>query len=163
MTLIAVSFGSNINRESNIRTSVNEIRARYPRAIFSSVFKSEAVGFKGPYFLNLVASYRSNLGIQDVLTELHRIEDQLGRVRSKDEMSSRTIDLDLLLYGDGIFYDDGFDVPRKEILDSAHVLKPLSDILPHMVHPVIGETLGTLWDKTPAPKKALLTEAPLTL
>ena len=78
-------------------------------------------------------------------------------------MSSRTIDLDLLLYGDGIFYDDGFDVPRKEILDSAHVLKPLSDILPHMIHPVIGETLGTLWDKTPAPKKALLTEAPLTL
>ncbi|MCH1476884.1 MAG: hypothetical protein L7U43_02645, partial [Arenicellales bacterium] len=62
-----------------------------------------------------------------------------------------------------IFYDDGFDVPRKEILDSAHVLKPLSDILPHMVHPVLGETLGTLWDKTPAPKKALLTEAPLTL
>jgi 2-amino-4-hydroxy-6-hydroxymethyldihydropteridine diphosphokinase len=127
------------------------------------VFKSEAVGFKGPYFLNLAASYQSDLGIEDVLSELHRIEDRLGRERSKDEMSSRTIDLDLLLYGDGIFYDDGFDVPRKEILDSAHVLKPLSDILPHMVHPVIGETLGTLWDKTPAPKKALLTEAPLTL
>ena len=163
MTLIAVSSGSNINRESNIRTSVNEIRARYPRAIFSSVFKSEAVGFKGPYFLNLAATYQSDLGIEDVLSELHRIEDRLGRERSKDEMSSRTIDLDLLLYGDGIFYDDGFDVPRKEILDSAHVLKPLSDILPHMVHPVIGETLGTLWDKTPAPKKALLTEAPLTL
>ena len=163
MTLIAVSFGSNINRESNIRASVKEIRARYPQAIFSPVVKSEAVGFKGPYFLNLAASYRSNLGIQDVLTELHRIEDQLGRVRSKDEMSSRTIDLDLLLYGEGIFYDQGFDVPRKEILDSAHVLKPLSDILPHMVHPVTGETLGTLWDKTPAPKKALLTEAPLTL
>ena len=163
MTLIAVSFGSNINRESNIRTSVNEIRARYPRAIFSSVFKSVAVGFKGPYFLNLAATYQSDLGIEDVLSELHRIEDRLGRERSKDEMSSRTIDLDLLLYGDGIFYDDGFDVPRKEILDSAHVLKPLSDILPHMVHPVTGETLGTLWDKTPAPKKALLTEAPLTL
>ena len=163
MTLIAVSFGSNINRESNIRTSVNEIRARYPQAIFSSVFKSEAVGFKGPYFLNLAATYQSDLGIEDVLSELHRIEDRLGRERSKDEMSSRTIDLDLLLYGDGIFYDDGFDVPRKEILDSAHVLKPLSEILPHMVHPVLGETLGTLWDKIPAPKKALLTEAPLTL
>ena len=127
------------------------------------MFKSEAVGFKGPYFLNLAATYQSDLGIEDVLSELHRIEDRLGRERSKDEMSSRTIDLDLLLYGDGIFYDDGFDVPRKEILDSAHVLKPLSDILPHMVHPVTGETLGTLWDKTPAPKKALLTEAPLTL
>ena len=163
MTLIAVSFGSNINRESNIRTSVNEIRARYPQAIFSSVFKSEAVGFKGPYFLNLAATYQSDLGIEDVLSELHRIEDRLGRERSKDEMSSRTIDLDLLLYGDGIFYDDGFDVPRKEILDSAHVLKPLSEILPHIVHPVIGETLGTLWERTPAPKKALLTEAPLTL
>ena len=163
MTLIAVSFGSNINRESNIRTSVNEIRARYPQAIFSSVFKSEAVGFKVPYFLNLAATYQSDLGIEDVLSELHRIEDRFGRERSKDEMSSRTIYLDLLLYGDGIFYDDGFDVPRNEILDSAHVLKPLSDILPHMVHPVIGETLGTLWDKTPAPKKALLTEAPLTI
>ena len=127
------------------------------------MFKSEAVGFKGPYFLNLAATYQSDLGIEDVSSELHRIEDRLGRERSKDEMLSRTIDLDLLLYGDGIFYDDGFDVPRKEILGSAHVLKPLSDILPHMVHPVIGETLGTLWDKTPAPKKALLTEAPLTL
>ena len=48
MTLIAVSFGSNINRESNIRISANEIRARYPQAIFSPAFKSEAVGFKGP-------------------------------------------------------------------------------------------------------------------
>ena len=163
MTLIAVSLGSNINRESNIRTSVNEIRARYPQAIFSPVVKSEAVGFKGPYFLNLAASYQSNLGIPDVLSELHLIEDQLGRERSKNQMSSRTIDLDLLLYGDGVFYDQGFDVPRKEILDSAHVLKPLSDILPNIVHPVIGEALSALWNQTSTLKKTLLTEVPLTL
>ena len=157
---IAVSLGSNIDREHNIRAAAQAIRSSYPQAVFSPVFRSVAVGFDGPDFLNLVALYDSDRLISEVLNELPAWEEGLGR---SGEWISRTIDLDLLLYGDGVFYDDGIDVPRKEILKYAHVLKPLSLILPTAVHPLTGQTYAELWAQMSDEQDALLTEEALSL
>ena len=142
----AVSVGSNIDRESNIRAAVSGLTALFPDAVFSSVFASEAVGFEGPYFFNLAGVFKSDLRADDLVAQLRGIETQLGRARDGNAIGSREIDIDLLLYGDQILYEQGMDIPRHEILEFAHVLKPLSLILPDRRHPVNGSTYRELWD-----------------
>lgn len=163
MVEIAVSLGSNINREYNICASAREIRRRHPGCVFSPVFSSAAVGFEGPPFLNLVAVFESDAKIDAVISELREIEDQLGRQRVEDQMTSRTIDLDLLLYGDLVFYDQGIDVPRSEILEYAHVLKPLSLVMPDACHPVTGQRYADLWAAMSIDKDGLLEEEALEI
>ena len=145
MPEVAVSLGANIDRESNIRAAVNSLIAFYPGAFFSPVFESKAVGFEGPDFFNLAGIFYSDLEAPDLVTQLREIEAKLGRTRDGSVMGSREMDIDLLLYGDQILYAQGIDVPRHEILECAHVLKPLSLIWPDQRHPVNGLTYSELW------------------
>lgn len=145
MPEVAVSLGANIDRESNIRAAVSGLIAFYPGALFSPVFESKAVGFEGPDFFNLAGIFYSDLEAPDLVTQLREIEAKLGRTRDGSVMGSREMDIDLLLYGDQILYAQGIDVPRHEILECAHVLKPLSLIWPDQRHPVNGLTYSELW------------------
>jgi len=145
MPEVAVSLGANIDRESNIRAAVSGLIAFYPGALFSPVFESKAVGFEGPDFFNLAGIFYSNLEALDLVTQLREIEAKLGRTRDGSVMGSREMDIDLLLYGDQILYAQGIDVPRHEILECAHVLKPLSLVWPDQCHPVNGLTYSELW------------------
>jgi len=143
---VAASLGSNLDRESNIRAAVRAIRALYPNAVFSAVFESAAVGFEGPRFYNLAAAFETDLEVADLVLQLREIEAQQGRVRIGEIMGSREMDIDILLYGDEIFYAQGVNIPRDEILECAHVLKPLSLIWPNRHHPVNGSTYRELWE-----------------
>ena len=145
MPEVAVSLGANIDRESNIRAAVRSLIAFYPGALFSPVFESKAVGFEGPDFFNLAGIFYSDFEAPDLVTQLREIEAKLGRTRDGSVMGSREMDIDLLLYGDQILYAQGIDVPRHEILECAHVLKPLSLIWPDQRHPVNGLTYSELW------------------
>jgi 2-amino-4-hydroxy-6-hydroxymethyldihydropteridine diphosphokinase len=145
MPEVAVSLGANIDRESNIRAAVSGLIAFYPGALFSPVFESKAVGFEGPDFFNLAGIFYSDLEAPDLVTQLREIEAKLGRTRDGSVMGSREMDIDLLLYGDQILYAQGIDVPRHEILECAHVLKPLSLVWPDQCHPVNGLTYRELW------------------
>ena len=145
MPEVAVSLGANIDREANIRAAVNSLIAFYTGALFSPIFESKAVGFEGPDFFNLACIFYSDLEAPDLVSQLRGIETQLGRTRDGSVMGSREIDIDLLLYGDQILYAQGMDIPRQEILECAHVLKPLSLIWPDQCHPVNGLTYSELW------------------
>ena len=145
MPEVAVSLGANIDRESNIRAAMSGLIAFYPGALFSPVFESKAVGFEGPDFFNLAGIFYSDFEAPDLVTQLREIEAKLGRTRDGSVMGSREMDIDLLLYGDQILYAQGIDVPRHEILECAHVLKPLSLIWPDQRHPVNGLTYSELW------------------
>ena len=68
---------------------------------------------------------------------------------------SRSLDLDLLLYGDAVFHDQGLDVPRREIFDHAYILKPLTDLLPEAHHPVTGESFADIWLRLGSRQEAL--------
>ena len=142
---VVVSLGSNIERETNLRIAVTHLRTFYPGISFSPVFKSDAVGFNGPYFLNLVGVFDSDHPAHMLVEQLHDVEACQGRQRTQDSLTSRPIDIDLLLYGDSVLYDQGMDVPRREILKYAHVLKPLSLALPDTCHPVSGRSYHELW------------------
>ena len=156
MVQVAVGLGSNIDRELNLRSATQSLRNLYPRIFFSPVFRSDAVGFDGPYFFNLVGVYDCAVTAHDALGQLHDIEDQLGRRRSAKRFGSRQIDIDLLLYGDSILYDQGMDIPRREILQYAHVLKPLSLALPDHSHPISGRSYRELWGAMSPNQKTLL-------
>jgi 2-amino-4-hydroxy-6-hydroxymethyldihydropteridine diphosphokinase len=145
MARVYVSLGSNLQREQRIRQAIAELRLHFDEIELSPVYDSAAVGFDGSNFLNLVAGFDSELGVEAVLRTFHDIEDRLGRDRSLPKFASRPIDLDLLLYDDVILDVPGIRIPRPEILANAFVLKPLQDLAPTLRHPETGETYAELW------------------
>jgi len=147
MPRVFVGIGSNVEREASIRAGVADLRAHYGEIALSSVYESEAVGFKGDPFYNLVAAFDTAEPIDTVVDVLSAIEDRNGRRRGREKFAPRTLDLDLLLYGDAIVATGRYHVPRDEILRYAFVLWPLAEIAPDRVHPETGERYAQLWER----------------
>lgn len=145
MARIYISIGSNIDAEKNIRLAIHALQNHYGKLILSSVYESEAVGFDGDNFLNLVVGINTDEDVHTVATTLRKIEDDNGRVRSGPRFSSRVVDLDLLLYDDLILKDDSLELPRDEITKNAFVLLPLEEIAPQLIHPLSGKTMCDHW------------------
>lgn len=143
-TRVYLSLGSNIDREHNIRTGLDALAAQFGDVHLSPVYESEAVGFDGEPFLNLVARIDTGLPLGELAGLLRDIEAAHGRVRGDKKFASRTLDIDVLTYGDLTGLVDGVELPRDEILKHAFVLRPLADLAPQARHPVLGETYAAL-------------------
>ena len=146
MARIYVGIGSNVERLANVRSAVAALRRHFGTLRLSRVYESEAVGFVGADFYNMVAGFDSPLTIPEVVAVLREIEAGHGRERRGGRFAPRTLDLDLLLYGDRVVEEQGIRVPREEILTCAFVLRPLAEIAPDLRHPENGRTLRELWD-----------------
>lgn len=146
MTRCWISIGSNQERERCVRGAVRALRERFGELILSSVYESEAVGFDGTPFFNLVAGFETREPVTELRFALRSIEDEFGRVRGSDKFAPRTLDLDLLTYGDQVDEDAGRELPRDEILRYAFVLRPLSEVAGDEVHPVVGRSYRELWE-----------------
>ncbi len=155
MTRIYVSLGTNIDREANLRAGIEELRRCFGELVLSSVYESEAVGFSGDPFYNMVAGFDSAEPVEVVARELHAIEDRHGRLRNGPRFSSRTLDIDLLLFGEQVIDEGKLHLPRDEITKHAFVLWPLAEIAPDERHPVLGVTFGELWQKFDRSKQSL--------
>jgi len=83
----------------------------------------------------------------DLINKLRDIEQSHGRTREEKQYASRTLDLDLLLFGNQDLHDRGVDVPREEITRYAFVLGPLAELIPEEVHPTIGKTFADMWSE----------------
>jgi 2-amino-4-hydroxy-6-hydroxymethyldihydropteridine diphosphokinase len=142
---VYVSIGSNVEREKNIRGAVDKLRAQFGDLTISPVYESEAVGFVGNNFLNLVVGFDTDLSLAEITKLLRAIERKHGRVRGDQKFSDRTLDLDPLLYGDLIDHFPPNNVPRHEIGQYAFVLRPLSDIAGQARHPETGERFANMW------------------
>lgn len=145
MARVYISIGSNIDADKNVRIAIHALQEVYEELTLSSVYESEAVGFKGDNFLNLVAGLDTDDEVQKVAVTLRDIEDAHGRDRSEPRFSSRTVDLDLLLYDDLILKNAEFDIPRDEITKNAFVLLPLAEIASQLIHPISGKTMCAHW------------------
>ncbi len=145
MTHVYVSVGSNIEREHNIRSGLAALRKHFGDLTVSSTYESKAYGFEGDNFYNLVGGFDSDEDLYSVVRALQDIEDRHGRVRSGPRYSSRTLDLDLLIYGDLQLHEPGLILPRPDILKRAFVLGPLAEIAAGLKHPVAGKTYAELW------------------
>ena len=139
-----IGLGSNLGeRETHIRLALDDL-ARMPETRLvraSSLYDTEPVGeVDQPNFLNAVAQIDTELTARQLLWNLQLIERRLGRVRTR-KWGPRTIDLDLLLYGDLVVDEPDLQVPHPEILKRSFVLVPLLELDPALVHPATGETL----------------------
>jgi len=144
---VFVSIGSNIEPERNIRAAVRALRAGFSNLAMSPVFESKAEGFEGNDFYNCAARFDTNDPLDRLCERLGRIEADHGRVRTGKRFSPRTLDIDVLLYGDLVRHDKRFDIPRRDILAYAHVLGPLVALAPDLRHPETGERLADRWQK----------------
>ena len=145
MSVAYLGLGSNIRPAENIASAMKAIQTDFTRAWFSPLYRSPAVGLEGDDFINLVAGVDTTLPPLELKLYLHELEDRHNRDRSVPKWSSRTLDIDILLYDDLYLVSPELEIPRKEILDMTHVLKPLSDIAPDLVHPIEGASMGELW------------------
>jgi 2-amino-4-hydroxy-6-hydroxymethyldihydropteridine diphosphokinase len=142
-----ISIGSNIDKEIHIPASLIELAQHFGALTVSSIYESEAVGFSGDVFHNLIVGFDSELDVKSVAKQLRQIELTNGRERNSQKFSPRTLDLDLILYGDLIIRDGRLQIPRDEIERYAFVLEPLAEIAPTEIHPVSGISYGELWQK----------------
>lgn len=143
-----LSLGSNIEPEKHLRAAVAELRERFGQVLLSPFYRTPSVGFEGADFLNAAARIETDLSPEQLDAWLHALEDRHARDRSGPRFSSRTLDVDLLLYDDRILQGAGhLELPRPELAKQAFVLKPMADIAPEVVHPTRGRTLGELWEE----------------
>ena len=147
MALLALSLGSNIDAPNNIRKAVQGLRHEFGTLKCSSVYESKAVGFVGANFLNLVATAETKADLSSISSFLKLLEDRLGRNRERPRFSARTLDVDILFYGDEQITSSEIELPKEEITKYAFVLKPLAELLPDRIHPITGVTYADLWDE----------------
>jgi 2-amino-4-hydroxy-6-hydroxymethyldihydropteridine diphosphokinase len=145
VTQVFLGLGSNLDREKNIRAGLLALKTIFGDLTLSSVYESESVGFKGSYFYNLVVAIHTELTIAQLSDALKKIEDDNGRVRTGPKYSPRTLDIDILTYGDLVGEEAGVELPRAEITENAFVLLPLAELAPHELHPRLKKSYAELW------------------
>jgi 2-amino-4-hydroxy-6-hydroxymethyldihydropteridine diphosphokinase len=150
MTRAWLSLGSNIEPVKHLRAALMVLHQRFGSFDESPTYRFPAVGFDGADFLNLAVGIDTDLEAAALNDWLHALEDRLGRRRDVPRFSSRTLDIDIVLYGDQVLKGaNNLEIPRPE-LKHAFVLKPLADVAPRAVHPVLGRTIHDLWREHPA-------------
>tara|TARA_B110000014_G_C20107148_1_gene582439 strand:- start:832 stop:1335 length:504 start_codon:yes stop_codon:yes gene_type:complete len=147
VALLALSLGSNIDAPNNIRKAVRALRHEFDALKCSSVYESEAIGFVGANFLNLVAIIETTADLSSISSFLKLLEDRFGRNREQPRFSARTLDVDILFYGDEKTKSDEIELPKEEITQYAFVLQPLAELLPDRIHGFTGLTYADLWDE----------------
>jgi 2-amino-4-hydroxy-6-hydroxymethyldihydropteridine diphosphokinase len=147
MTTGFISIGSNIDKHIHIPSSIVALQKQFGEVKASSLYETEAVGFEGDDFHNLIVQFESDLKAKAVAKMLRQIELDHGRTRDSRKYAARTLDLDLILYGDMIISDGRLQIPRDEIERYAFVLEPLAEIAPDSLHPVSRKSYAQLWQE----------------
>jgi 2-amino-4-hydroxy-6-hydroxymethyldihydropteridine diphosphokinase len=142
MPEVYVGCGSNIRPEDNLRRALIELEREFGALVASRVYESPAFGFEAPDFLNLVVGFRSTVGADAIEAALSSLENARGRDGAA-RSGSRTLDLDLLLYGARV--DAARRLPRTDILRYPFVLAPLAEIAPGFAHPLTGQRMADAW------------------
>jgi 2-amino-4-hydroxy-6-hydroxymethyldihydropteridine diphosphokinase len=145
MTTVFLSLGSNIHRESNITAALDSLKEKFGKLTVSSVYQSEAVGFTGDYFYNLVVGIECPLSLKVLSEVLKKIEDENGRLRTGPRFASRTLDIDIITYGSLVGLNSGIELPRPELYYNAFVLWPIAEIVPDLIDIKTGKSYQSLW------------------
>mgnify|MGYP000574219745 CR=1 FL=1 len=147
MTTVYLSLGSNINRQKNISSALKSLIEIFGSIESSPIYESESIGFDGDSFYNLVVRIKCNKSLSELSACLKKIEDDNGRLRSGPRFSSRTLDIDIVIFGNKTGVFGGVELPRPELYYNAFVLRPMADLAASEVDHKSGETYENLWLK----------------
>jgi 2-amino-4-hydroxy-6-hydroxymethyldihydropteridine diphosphokinase len=143
---VAIAMGSNLgDRRAYLDSALDALAIDLDQIKSSSFLETQPVGVSeehGPY-LNAAVTGTTQLSARDLLDRLLEIEEEQGRVRPYP-MAPRTLDLDLILYGDSVIEEAGLSIPHPRFRAREFVLRPLAEIAPEMVDPVTGRTMAQL-------------------
>ncbi|MDG1778266.1 MAG: 2-amino-4-hydroxy-6-hydroxymethyldihydropteridine diphosphokinase [Flavobacteriaceae bacterium] len=149
---IFIGLGSNVgDRLSHLQSAVDAIHYEVGSILkFSHCYESPAMGFEGDTFLNACLEVRTCLTAELVLSKLLQIEERLGRKRHDDgQYHARTIDLDILFFGDQIIENELLSVPHPRLEQRLFVLHPMVELAPDFVHPKLKSTTSKLLERCP--------------
>jgi 2-amino-4-hydroxy-6-hydroxymethyldihydropteridine diphosphokinase len=141
LVTVYLSLGSNLgNRQENLDQALKLLSQRMQVGKVSSVYDTEAVGpIAQPRFLNLVCEVKTRLAPEGLLTMVKGLELKMGRKSRTGE--PRTIDVDILLYGDTVMNARDLVIPHPKMGERQFVMVPLAEIAPDVIHPVTKKTI----------------------
>ena len=145
MVDVFVAAGSNVEPERHLALALHELRRSFADLRCSTAYRNTAVGFEGDDFINLVVTFSTALAPQALLAELHRIETLCGRPRLAPKWAPRSMDLDLLLFGDLLSDEPGMVLPRLDLTRRAYMLGPMAELAPDLQHPTLHRSMRELW------------------
>lgn len=142
---VFVAAGSNIEPVHHLKLALTELERRFGALQVSPAYRNQAVGFSGEDFINLVVGFDTDQDVHWVRERLQEVEGLCGRPREAPKWAPRSMDLDILLFGDEVRNEPGLVLPRPDLVRRAYMLKPLADIAPDLVHPTLGRTMREIW------------------
>ena len=147
-----IGLGSNIgDRVAYLTKSIDAIKELGDSIALSSVYRSDPldVGYdRQSTYLNMVISIRTELTPRKLLRELLEIEFDNGRVRRRRN-APRTLDLDILMFGNAVFETEDLIVPHPRMHRRAFVMIPLAEIRPDLIHPKVNRPMSQIADDLP--------------
>jgi 2-amino-4-hydroxy-6-hydroxymethyldihydropteridine diphosphokinase len=145
MTAVYVAAGSNVEPEHYLSVALRALAAAYGPMTLSPAYKNKAVGFEGADFINLVVGFNTEDSVTEVRQQLQKIEAACDRPADAPKWAPRTMDLDILLFGDLLSTEPGLVIPRPDLVKRPYMLKPMADIAPDVRHPALDKTMRELW------------------
>jgi 2-amino-4-hydroxy-6-hydroxymethyldihydropteridine diphosphokinase len=146
---VYVAAGSNIDPLRQLRAALVALRQLFAPLRVSPAYRNRAVGFDGEDFINLVVGFTTTQPPAQVREQLQAIEALCGRGNNAPRWAPRSMDLDILLYGELLSQEPGMILPRPDLVRRAYMLKPLADIAPELIHPTLGRSIAELWRDFP--------------
>ena len=142
---VYLSLGSNVgNRDANLRNAIEKLGELGEVVAVSSFYETEPMEFTDqPWFLNCAAAVKTELMPRHFLSKVLSIEQRMGRRRTQPK-GPRTIDIDILLFGNSVISTPQLEVPHPAMHKRRFVLEPLAEIAPDMKHPKLQRTVRDL-------------------
>lgn len=144
----AISIGSNIEpRSLHLMNAVGKLHKLFKgRLISSETYESKSWGFEGEDFLNMCVLIQTRMQPHEILPEIQKIEDEMGRVRTEEwtGYEDRIIDIDILIYENIISDEKELRLPHPRMHKRKFVLAPLAEIAGDWIHPTLNEPIKKL-------------------
>ncbi|MDN3609030.1 2-amino-4-hydroxy-6-hydroxymethyldihydropteridine diphosphokinase [Vibrio ostreicida] len=146
MNTAYIGVGSNVDRRKHIEAAINELSAIGQDLRLSTIYECEAVGFESSAFYNLVVEVRTHFGLAEFSQRLREIEVKWGRDEQAKKFQPRTVDLDIILFGQQTSLMSP-ELPRSDIYKYGFVIEPLNELCGELCVPGDGRTVRQIWSQ----------------